>query len=184
MPVMSEESLITADELLRMPPNDLRMELVRGELRSMAPAGYTHGYVAVNITVSLGSYVKTHRLGKVCAAETGFILETDPDTVRAPDVAFVRQERLVDTAKDGFWPGAPDLAVEVISPNDAYGEVLQKVHDWLMAGARMVVVVEPRKRLITVYRSMTDLTTLTDRDRLDGGDVVPGWEIPVAEIFE
>ncbi len=99
-------------------------------------------------------------------------------------MAFVRQERVV-AAGDvrGFWPGAPDLAVEVISPSDTYAEVEAKVLDWLRAGTLMVVVVNPRHRTVTVYRSMTDIAILTQSDVLDGNDVVPGWILPVDELF-
>jgi Uma2 family endonuclease len=179
-----QKQLMTAEELLRMPDNGLRTELVRGELRTMAPANHTHGYLTVNVTIALAHYVKAKNLGRVYAAETGFILERDPDTVRAPDVAFIRRERLPEAEKtEGYWPGPPDLAVEVISPSEAYVDVEEKVYDWLNTGTRMVVVVNPRKRLVTVYRSISDMVILTDKDTLDGGDVVPGWTMAVADIF-
>lgn len=174
----------TANDLLRMPDDGFRYELVRGELTKMSPAGNKHGRYAANITGSLVPHVKANRLGAVYAAETGFWLKSEPDTVRAPDVAFVSQKRLDEVGDvDGFWPGAPDLVVEVISPSDAYTEVEEKVFEWLGAGARMVVVVDPRKRTVTVYRSLTDIRVLTEEDTLDGGDVVPGWTMTVKEIF-
>ena len=141
---------MTADELLHLPDNGMRTELVRGELREMAPAGSQHGRLTVNVTIPLGHYVKTHNLGAVFAAETGYIIERTPDTVRAPDVSFIRRERIEEAGEVvGFWPGSPDLVVEVISPGEIYTEVV-----------------------------------LTDQDTLDGGDVIPGWHMPVAEIFE
>lgn len=174
----------TANDLLRMPDDGFRYELVRGELTKMSPAGNKHGRFAANVTISLGPHVKANKLGAVYAAETGFWLQSEPDTVRAPDVAFVSQKRLEEVGDvDGFWPGAPDLVVEVISPSDAYTEVEEKVFEWLGAGARMVVVVNPRKRAVTVYRSLTDIRILTEDDTLDGGDVVPGWTMAVKEIF-
>jgi Uma2 family endonuclease len=177
--------IMTADELLRLPEDGFRYELVRGELRQMAPAGHKHGRIVLNVTTPLDQHVRAHSLGAVFAAETGFKLAADPDLVRAPDVAFVRRERLADAeAAEGYWPGAPDLAIEVISPSDIYTEVEEKVIDWLGAGARMVVVVNPRKRTITVYRSLTEIAILTENDVLEGRDVVPGWAIPVKEIFE
>jgi|SRR5215218_3860766 len=112
---------VTADELLHMPDDGFRYELVQGELRRMAPAGNVHGRVAMNIGISLGNYVKAHDLGTVYAAETGFRLAEDPDTVRAPDVAFVSRPRVEAVGEaEGFWPEAPDLAVEVASPGDSY----------------------------------------------------------------
>lgn len=176
---------MTAEELFRMPDDGFRYELIRGELRRMSPAGHQHGRIAMNITLPLAQHVKGHRLGVVYAAETGFKLAADPDVVRAPDVAFVRQERVEETGNtvEGYWPGAPDLAVEVVSPNDTYTAVEEKVCDWLDAGVRMVIVVNPRRRLVTVYRSLTQVVVLREHDTLDGGDVVPGWSLPVAEVF-
>ena len=175
---------VTVDELLHMPGDGFRYELVQGELRRMNPAGNVHGRVAMNVGISLGTYVKAHDLGAVYAAETGFKLAADPDTVRAPDVAFVSRVRVEAIGDiEGFWPGAPDLAVEVVSPGDAYAEVEEKVFDWLDAGTKMVVVINPRQRSATVYKSQTDITAFVESDVLNGGDVVPGFELAVREIF-
>jgi Uma2 family endonuclease len=175
---------VTADELLRMPDDGFRYELVRGELRRTTPAGNVHGRVAVSFAWRLVRHVEENRLGTVYAAETGFRLATDPDTVRAPDVAFVSRDRVEAVGEvEGFWPEAPQLAVEVISPGDNYADVEEKVFDWLDAGTKMVVVINPRQRSATVYKSPTDITTLTGADVLDGGDVVPGFELAVQEIF-
>ena len=177
--------LMTAAELLKLPDDGFRYELVQGELRRMSPAGHHHGRLVLNITTPLDQHVRTHKLGAVYAAETGFQLTIDPDTIRAADVAFVRQER-VDAVgdSDGYWPGAPDLAVEVVSPNDLYTEIEEKVIDWLDAGTRMVVIVNPRKRSVTVYRSRSDISLLSESDMLDGADVVSGWRIAVSALFE
>lgn len=176
--------LVTADELLRMPDDGFRYELVQGELRRMSPAGFQHGRLIMNIATPLDQHVRTHKLGVVCAAETGFLLTSDPDTVRAADVAFIRQEHIEQAAEpEGYWPGAPDLAVEVVSPNDLYTEVDEKVTDWLEAGTRMVVIINPRKRTVTVYRSLLQIVVLREQDLLDGGEVVPGWSLPIADIF-
>jgi len=176
--------LMTAEELLRMPDDGYRYELVRGELRKMAPAGHLHGRIAINITTPLDRHVRAHNLGAVYAAETGFKLASNPDVVRAPDVAYIQRERVEEIGEvEGYWPGAPDLAVEVISPSDTYADVQEKVVDWIEAGTRIVILVIPRKRTVTVYRSLTDIVMLTEHDILDGGDVVPGWKIPVRELF-
>jgi Uma2 family endonuclease len=176
--------LLTAEDLLRMPEDSFRYELTRGELRRMSPAGNKHGRIAANITGALVPHVMTNKLGAVYAAETGFLIATNPDTVRAPDVAFVSQKRLEEVGDiEGYWPGAPDLVVEVISPSDVYTEVEEKVFDWLEAGARMVVVINPRKRAVTVYRSFNDIVVLTENDILEGGEVVPGWSMRVKDIF-
>lgn len=175
---------MTADELLTWPDDGFRYELVRGELRRMSPASHKHGRMSINFTLPLGQYVRENDLGTVYAAETGFRVATDPDTVLAPDAAFVRRERVEAVGDtDGFWPGAPDLAVEVVSRHDLYTEVEEKVIDWLEAGARMVVVINPRRRTVSVYRSLTDIAILTEQDTLHGADVVPGWQLPLHDIF-
>ncbi len=175
---------ITAEELFNMPDDGYRYELIRGELKQMTPAGSEHGRIIINIALSLGQHVKQNKLGTLFGSETGFKIASNPDTVRAPDVPFVNQERLdqIGNIKE-YWPEAPDLAVEVISPSDTYNEVEEKVFEWLEAGTRMVIVVNPRNHIVSVYRSLTDIVMLTENDTLDGGDVVPGWTIAVKEIF-
>ena len=175
---------MTADDLLRMPDDGFRYELVRGELRKMSPAGSRHGRITINITTRLDQHVRANDLGAIFAAETGFKLASDPDVVRAPDAAFVRQERIEEVGDiEGYWPGAPDLVVEVVSPSDSYSELEGKVFDWLMAGTQTVVVVNPRKRAVTVYRSLTDIKILMENDTLEGAEVLPGWRMPVKDIF-
>ena len=176
--------LMTAEELLEMPDDGFRYELVRGELVKMPPAGHMSAFYEQNVGIELGAFVKANKLGRVYSASGGFRLESDPDTVLAPDAAFVRQERVeVVGDGDGYFPGAPDLAVEVISPSDRYTEVDEKVAEWLAAGTSMVVIVNPRNRTVRVHRPTTDSVLLTEEDTLDGGDVVPGWKLLVADIF-
>ena len=180
------EKQITAEELLGMPDDGFRYELVRGELRKVPPAGSEHGAVAMNIGRLLSGYVEANGLGRAYAAETGFKLVSDPDTVRAPDAAFVSRERVEEAGRvAGFWPGAPDLAVEVVSPDDTHAQVVEKALAWLEAGCRMVLVADPERRTVTVYRSREDIRILTGEagEAIDGADVVPGWKLPVAEIF-
>ena len=175
---------LTAEDLFRMPDDGYRYELVRGDLKKMAPASHQHGRIAMNIASPLDQHVRANNLGTVYAAETGFKISSNPDTVRAPDVAFVSRQRVQQAGDaEGYWPGAPDLVVEVISPNDIYTEVEEKVVDWLEAGVKMVIVVNPRKRLVTVYKSLTDIVILTENDRLDGDEVVPGWSMSVRDVF-
>ena len=179
----TKSELMTAEELLEMPEDGFRYELVRGELIKMPPAGFYHGVTGNRLNLSLSNYVYENELGEVCTAETGFLLERSPDHVLAPDAAFVRQERVESAGEfEGFFPGPPDLAIEVISPSDRYTEVEEKVAEWLAAGTRMVVVVNPRNRRVRVHTSDATMT-LTEADTLDGGDVVPGWQMPVADIF-
>ena len=180
----TSQRLMTAEELLRLPDDGQRHDLIAGELTTMPPSGFEHGRRAARIAVSLTQHVDAHGLGEVVAAETGFLLARDPDTVRAPDVAFVSRDRLEAVGNvTGYWPGAPDLAVEVISPNDLYTEVDEKVAAWLAHGARMVLVVNPRRRTVAVHRPGADVRHLTVDDVLDGEDVVPGWTMPVRDLF-
>ena len=177
-------TLATADELFMMPDDGFRYELVKGEVRRMPPAGSEHGAVFMNIGTPLDQFVKTHSLGIVFGAETGFKIASDPDTVRAPDLAFISRERIpAEGIPRGFWPGAPDLAVEVISPGDTYTEVEEKVSDWLSAGTRMVLVLNPRTRMVTVYTSHAKAVRLTEADTLTGGEVLPGFSCQVAALF-
>jgi Uma2 family endonuclease len=174
----------TADDLLRMPDDGSRYELVRGEIRKRPPAGYRRGRIAMNISTPLDQFVRAHGLGTVCAAETGFRLASNPDTVRAPDVAFVRDERVKQVGDvAGYWPGPPDLVVEVVSPGERYTDVQDKVLEWLTAGSRMVVVADPGRRVVMVYRTLDEISLLTENDTLDGADVVPEWRLAVREVF-
>jgi Uma2 family endonuclease len=177
--------LITAQELLEMPDDGFRYELVKGELKRMAPAGHEHGRVAINFAWPLAQHVAANDLGVVCAAETGFRLSLAPDTVRAPDAAFVSRERLAGLGKiEGYFPGAPDLAVEVVSPGDTYSEVEEKAIQWLEAGTLAVLVLNPRKRTVTAYRSLSEIVILSDGAILDLDFVVPRFKIAVKDIFD
>jgi len=181
---MTAGTKMTAEELLRMPDDGFRYELVRGELVKMPPAGEEHGDIAMRMAGPLWNYVEANKLGRVYIAEPGFLIASNPDTVRAPDVAFVSQKQIEEVRPGrGYRRGAPDLAVEVISPSDTYTEVEDKVHDWLDAGTLMVIVVNPRRQTVTVYRSRTDIVILTKDEVLEGQDVVPGWTLPIADLF-
>ena len=150
----------------------------------MSPAGHDHGRIAMRLAAPLARHVEENGLGEVYAAETGFMLQTNPDTVRAPDIAFIKQERVEEIGETkGYWPGAPELAVEVVSPNDKVNEVEEKVREWLEAGASLVWVISPKMRTVTVYHSLTDIVVLTEKDLLNGGGVVPGFQYPVAKLF-
>ena len=176
---------ITAEELFAMPDDGYhRYELVRGELRTMPPPGAYHGKSASRVGRRLADHVDDNDLGEVYISEVGFLIGSNPDHVRAPDIAFVRREREEEVGEvHGYFPGAPDLAIEVISPHDRYPEVDEKVNDWLEAGTRMVIVINPRRREVRIHTPLADAIVLTPGDTLDGGDVVPGWRIPVRTVF-
>ncbi len=176
------QDITTAKQLLETPGLG-RCELVRGELVMMSPAGFEHGVIAGNIHVCLGAFVKRRTLGIVTAAETGFVIGRDPDTVRAPDVGFIRSDRVPAVRARGFFEGAPDLAVEVVSPTDRAGELLAKVQDWLAADCRAVWVVDPTTRTISVYRGAGEITLLGINDEVTDEELLPGFRLPVAEVF-
>ena len=177
--------LVTAEQFSRMPKDEaFRCELIEGVVSRMSPAGIQHGAISVNIAFLLAQHVRANKLGIVLAAETGYKLASDPDTVLAPDVSFIRQqefERIGMTKK--FWPGAPDLAVEVMSPDDTVRKTDEKARTWLAHGARMVWVVNPNRRTLSVYRPGLDVLVLAEDEELGGEDVVPGFHCNVSEIF-
>lgn len=182
--MLTETRLLTADEFLTAAPQDKRSELVRGEMIIMDPAGFEHGEIAGNIFALLHNYVRKHQLGKVFAAETGFVLTHDPDTVRAPDAAYVSKARLeLQARRRGFFDGAPDLAVEVASPSENAEDIQAKVIEYLEAGTHLVLYLYPRNRTITVYRSLDDIHVLTIDDVVDASDVIPDFRVDVREIF-
>jgi Uma2 family endonuclease len=150
----------------------------------MSPSGWRHGEVADNVAFVLGSFIRAHGLGRGFGAETGFLLKRNPDTVRAPDFAFIAKEHLPKTKpKEAFWPGAPDLAVEVLSPGDTTGEVDEKIEEWLTAGCAAVWVVDPKLQTMTIYQSMTNVVVKTAGETLQGDPVVPGFSCAVDEFF-
>lgn len=176
---------VTAEELAALPDDGYRWDLVRGELRKMAPRGYRHGRIAAQLVARLGMYVAEHRLGVVLSGGTGLLLSCDPDTVLAADAAFVRADRVpAEDDQAGFAPLAPDLVVEVVSPGDRPGEVRAKSLGWLEAGTRLVWVLDPQKRLAEVYRPGTAVTVLRGSDVLDGADVLPGLSLPLSELLD
>ena len=177
------ERVTTAEQLLHATGLG-RCELIRGELIMMSPAGSRHGAIAAAMAAILRNFVMPQHLGVVMGAETGFKIASNPDTVRAPDAAFVRAERIAGDLPQGFFPGAPDLAVEVLSPDDRASEVLAKVADWLAAGCRMVWVVDQKSRAVAVYHGSGRSVTLKAADTLTGDDLLPEFQVSVGSIFE
>ena len=188
---MSIAATTTAEQLLRISSEanakGQRCELVAGEVRFMSPGGWLHGDVIGRLHAYLGNHVVTNRLGRIFGAETGFVLERNPDTVRAPDLAFVAVENIpAKLPTHGYWPGAPDFVVEVISLNDRAGEIDEKiqawltagVQAWLTAGVKVVWVVDPELQTVTAYRSTTDVAVYTRRDTISSIELLPGFSLP------
>lgn len=161
-----------------------RFDLIKGELLRMPPAGGEHGEVAGELARVIGNFVVENDLGRFYAAETGFILDAESSTVLAPDVAFVQASRVPPRERRrGFVPVVPDLVVEVVSPSDRVTEVNDKVNTYLDSGVRMVWAVEPIRQRITVYTPDRRARLLNSDDVLEGGDVLPGFSLPLADIF-
>jgi len=175
--------LMTSEDLLRTNTPHKRTELVRGRLIVREPAGWRHGLVTMNLATRLGQHIELTGAGKLLAAETGFTLSRDPDTVRAPDIAFVRRERLPEPSTAGFAEFAPDLVVEVLSPDDRPGETLAKVGDCIDAGSLLVWVVDPERRLARIYRAEGTESTVSDTGELTGEVVLPGFRCSLAAIL-
>lgn len=174
--------LMTADELAKLNDWSHRFELIKGELLTMSPAGEEHGAVTITLSALLYNHVTTNNLGVLRAAETGFKLESNPDTVLAPDISFIANDR-AGVPVPGFRHGAPDLAVEVISPHETKREVDRKTALWLELGAKSVWNVNPRKRTVEVVRPDGERRLFHENDELVD-DTIPGFRVKVSEIFE
>lgn len=175
----------TAEDLFQMPSDNYRYELVKGELRKMTPAGTRHGSIITRLLAALVQHVDALALGEVFGPDTGFKIAESPDTVRAPDIAFVSKERIpAGELTEKFWPGAPDFAVEVISPTDTLYELDEKVEEYLASGVALVWVMNPKKHSVTVYRPGAGQEVLSESDQLDGSPVLPAFQYPVAKLFE
>lgn len=178
--------LMTAEELLKLPMGmGQRYELVNGELITMAPAGFEHGGIAGGLHGFLHGFVWRNKLGIVVAAETGFIIRRDPDTVRAPDTAFVSNERLAKHGRptQGYYPVAPNFVVEVRSSDESQSDVDTKTGEWFTGGAELVWWVDPRRKTVTVHRSPDDKQRLALQETLYGDPVLPGFSVALKDIF-
>lgn len=178
-----QEKLYTADDLWEMSAqadDETRLELIDGVIYRMTPTGGEHGEVVTEFTLFIGGHVKANKLGRVTAAETGYRLA--PKTVVAPDIGFIAAARAPARLPKKYIPLAPDLAVEVVSPSDTYSRVMKKVNLFLQFGTRTVWVVDPDEKTVAVHTA-AGVRTLTVNDILDGGDVLPGFKLPVKDIF-
>lgn len=174
----------TADDLLRFKEPGKTAELVRGLLIVREPPGTGHGARSARLTVRIGAFVEEHDLGEIFAQDTGFKIERDPDTVRAPDRAIVARDRLAEIPEKGYAEIAPDLVVEILSPGDRPGEVLEKVGHWLSAGVRLVWVLDPIRGEAPVYRADGTVSIIGPGDGLDAEDVLPGFRCALRDILE
>ncbi|HVT90682.1 MAG TPA: Uma2 family endonuclease [Tepidisphaeraceae bacterium] len=182
MSIITSKS-ITADELFAM--GDIgRCELIYGELVMMGPAGAEHGVVAGRIFHAISQFVVDHDLGLTFAAETGFKLDNDPDLVRAPDVSYVRKDRVVGGVPKTYFLGAPDLAVEVLSPGDTRRAVAEKVNAWLAYGALSVWVADSSKMTIDVHHTGDEKITFSVNQSISDDRVLPGFSLPLKKIFQ
>jgi Uma2 family endonuclease len=177
-------TILTAEEFLQLCANQeaTRYELVRGELVEMPPVGDIHADTAAELTARLRPFVLQHRLGRVFV-ELGFCLECRPDTVRAPDVSFIRAERLPERLRGGFFPGAPDLAIEVVSPYDRAAELDAKIQEYLEHGTQRVWVVYPLTWTVAVYQPDGTARRYRVDDVLVDDEILPGFSLPLKELF-
>lgn len=183
MPTVSTSRALSAADVERISLPGKQFELVRGQLVVREPPGTRHGVISANLGALLTAFVRRHDLGVVCAQDTGFKIASDPDTVRAPDVAFVAAANVHRIPRRGYADVAPDLVAEILSPDDRPGEVLAKVADWLEAGTALVWLIDPERLTAHVYRRDGGLTILGHHDTLNGEDVVPGFSCALTTIL-
>jgi len=177
------QTITTAEQLFAAGSELGRCELIQGELRMMHAAGGWHGQVTAELAYRIGQFVREHDLGVTFAAETGFVLERDPDTVRAPDIAFIAKQRAAEARTEKFIPIPPDLAVETLSPSDTASEVAEKTQWWLDHGVKQVWIVDPKSRSITVHYPDATARTYRDGDTLRDDQLLPGLSIDLAPLF-
>ncbi len=179
-----EQKLMTADAFLAMPDlSDKRVELVEGEIVEMPGTGHTHARVVVAIFRLLDAFVLRHNLGEVFVDGLGYLTRREPDTVRVPDVSFIAADRIPDEGFRSYIPFAPDLAVEIVSPDDRAQNVHDKAREYLATGAQLVWVVWPKNREVTVCARGEAIRELGADDELDGGTVLPGFRVKIADLF-
>ncbi len=180
---MALETLVTAERLAAMPDDGTPRELVNGKIRKLTLHGALHGMACARLVYELGSHVDSRSLGGVYLG-TGFILTRDPDTVRAPDLAFVNKNRLAKWVdSDGYGELPPDLAIEVVSFSDSYSDVQETMFAWLAAGVPLVLIADPANKTIRAARSNSHFEEFHPGQKVDCRDVVPGWVLEVDEIF-
>jgi len=179
----TETKLISGDELAQT-GNLGPCELIEGRIVPMAPTGDEHGGIEINIGALLQEFVRTRQLGKVRLGEVGIYIQRNPDTVRGADALFISNERYAQKHSSSYLDVAPELVVEILSPHDSWSEVTQKLREYFAIGVLLVWVVDPQARMIYAYRSMTEVREFTEHDNLPGDEMLPGFSVKVAELFE
>ncbi len=176
------ESLITGEQLYRM--GDIGpSELIEGFIVHRQPATYLHAQVAGKVAAALHDFVRQHELGHVMIGGVGVYTRYNPDTVRAMDVAFISYECLAKMTSQSYLDVAPELVVEILSPDDKWSDLMEKLDEYFSIGVKAVWVADPRTRQVYVYQSVTSVERFTEKDTLTGSDVLPGFSVPVAELF-
>jgi Uma2 family endonuclease len=173
---------ITGEDLYKM-GNIGPSELVKGEIVRMTPTGFMHGRVEHRIARALDAFLVEHKLGEIISGEVGIYTGRNPDTVRAPDVAFISNERIAKVKSKSYLDTAPELIVEVLSPDDPWSELMEKLDEYFSIGVKLVWVADPRKRQVYVYQSATKVQRFDVNNTLTGGDVLPGFGVAVADLF-
>ena len=181
----TKRKLLTAEDLLELHGKGIKGELIRGVFCETVSAGIEHGEIVANFIVGIRNFVKPKRLGRVFGSDSGIRLERGPDTVRESDVGFISAEKLpLGTRVPGYSEVVPDLVVEIKSPSDTVREMNDRAHMWLRHGVGMVVLTYPDTRTVDVYRQDGPTITLTENDTLDGAPTLPGFTLPVRDVFE
>lgn len=175
--------LVTGTEFATMIRSG-RCELIDGEIVPMSPTGDEHGAYELNVGAEIRAFLQGNKLGKVRVGEVGIYLRRNPDTVRGADVIFISNERYAQKTASAFWEIAPDLVVEVMSPNDSWSEVTTKLREYFAIGVRLVWILDPKVQAVYAHRSLTDVREFAATSELTGDDVLPGFRIPVAKLFE
>jgi len=178
-----KKKLITGDEFFDM-PGDAWDELVEGEIFRMSPPGYLHGKIEVRFITLLNNFVNAHQLGDVIGGEAGIYTHREPDSIRGVDVAFVSHQQMERAQSVTYLDVAPELIVEIMSPNDRWSDIMDKLEEYFAIGVKLVWVADPQRQEVLVYRSLVDVERLTPEDELKGDDVLPGFSAPVSELLQ
>ena len=178
----NEGKLLTASELYAM-GNMPGVELIRGKLRKMSPTGYQHGEVESNITTSLSIFLRTHNLGKIMSGEVGIFIRRGPDSIRAADVLFISHRQLQQVQSASYLDVAPELIIEVLSPNDNWSEMMEKLEDYFSIGVKQVWLADPRRKILQIFGSLTESVLLHEGESLPEIAFLPGFKLDLSEIY-